>query len=835
MTIITPGTLSIHYRSSTGNASWTATQKTSPEDPPSGESYTTSTFPDDICDAIHKLSPPGDNCNVSTNRLQFLLQAFASRLVDEDSSQIEYKRMSNAVLDNCGIRGFPDTRPSSSNRRRPHWGRKLHPGITLLAEDIDNDAGNLPQLICCIDREYEELQSGDPTAVVNAHSIKGHSAFIVAVEAVQGAIFWHLFWNQEGNKLEYNDPRLPFNQTDFIMPEITVPAEKQQNILGWCTQVRDYIGTPKANFFIRPSGLRRAKNPHVWEKITLSIGKIFTFGGTVSIGGTKKKSVRITENINYLDRVKAVSRQHCILFDTVNRRGWLVSGASCVLHLLRAKIRYDRSDPVWCEGLLLDDDQLVEVALDDCDGNAARRARAFLRNEQNYNLPFCKNPVQVKKDKDGKEVHEQPITTLADVVSRICNILGELRFSQPDSAPAGVAFRLRPNSKKTLEGWDFRDVCADDSPLDPKTITLKASGTGWVDFARAIGAVTLFGSGFGDLLRPRGKSCSLCLENISVPKGMDYLGAPLAEMQKLVDTQGAKSSTTENPCSLGGGLHWFTPSATFPPQCKCGDTQRRYDLRSLSKLKKTTTLEDKLQIIMGEKKAMVLKFLARQDWEMGGIGATLRFFGEDVWKTGAVLFGHSWRFPFRESHQEKRVAEVQELDVDMDSDSDSVSDSGLGTSIISHHSVLGYTSDDITEDDDEKETVKEDTEEEHLESQESDVETTESDEEESPPEQVIDSDEETTTDEEMEPIVQMASWYKEALGQTVKAVFEQRAEESEEEGFRAKRPIKTPTILSSKRVGHPTQEYDSGESDVETVTSLSSYGDSERPAKRRRV
>lgn len=60
---------------------------------------------------------------------------------------------------------------------------------------------------------------------------------------------------------------------------------------------------------------------------------------------------------------------------------------------------------------------------------------------------------------------------------------------------------LKTRVRKHLEGWDFIDLATDEDPI-PRVATIPTLGHGWVDFIRSIGAITLFGRGFCELIQP---------------------------------------------------------------------------------------------------------------------------------------------------------------------------------------------------------------------------------------------------------------------------------------------------------------------------------------------
>jgi hypothetical protein len=84
-----------------------------------------------------------------------------------------------------------------------------------------------------------------------------------------------------------------------------------------------------------------------------------------------------------------------------------------------------------------------------------------------------------------------------------------------------------------LEGHEIMDIVEGLKNSVPRVVQLKDSGRGWVDFIRRIGALTLFGNGFGDLITPLEGSNTLCKEWEKVPSNHDLLVAPRSVLRDL--------------------------------------------------------------------------------------------------------------------------------------------------------------------------------------------------------------------------------------------------------------------------------------------------------------
>ncbi|KAI0594169.1 hypothetical protein F4775DRAFT_606762 [Biscogniauxia sp. FL1348] len=445
--------------------------------------------------------------------------------------------------------------------------------------------------------------------------VKGFSAFIAATEVVGDTVFWHLFFNKDGDYISYEDPRVPRVQNVPLI--VTSEAlERSSHILGWCKEVNNHTGTTGANYDIDWSCLTKPNQSCAFEKVSISGGRYISAGVSLAIG-IKDKPIHIHFGDDFNRMLSVIGQRHFVFYDVEDRRAWLVDGASGLLHLLRASIRQLRNEYEAHSKFLLADDQFEEACTAHT-GSAA--ARSFLLNESNQNLRLYVKSRETWTEittqaKDGKqeEVTKEKVTYLCvkDRVEQICNVLAQMIAHQDDvHTQAGVGFRLRHTPLQQLEGFDFMDVATNQGTLWPKVSELHQVGAGWAGFTRAIHALAFFGTGFGELFEPVGREgeCRSCLWNHSVPKGQDYLVACVAELEGILKRNG---DVKTQPWRLIDKIYWHTPGKSFEP-CKCSPT--------------LSTEHSRVQILSSSSHRLL-----RQCLKSPGVLAT----------KGAVIFGHN--------------------------------------------------------------------------------------------------------------------------------------------------------------------------------------------------
>lgn len=357
-----------------------------------------------------------------------------------------------------------------------------------------------------------------------------------------------------------------------------------------------------------------------------------------------------------------LASRYFVLYDVDDRCAWLVDGVSALLHLLRASIKHLQNHRLLRQLFCFNGDEFEEPKQPYTGSDAAFEV---LSNMNNRTLPLYSGPQESWRERTFKhgtkaeDVLKQKTSMVCveDRVERLCDVLGQIVAHHDDvSTEAGVGFRLKLTPRRQLEGFDFMDLAAGEGTLWPKTATLHAAGAGWVDFTRAIHAITLFGTGFGDLFQPEGDPCGRCLSNEPLPKEKDYLAATIPEIQEILKKKG---STRANPWRLVDKIYWHNPDKLFEP-CQCTDSPGAQ--------------HDRVQVLLP---ATFPKL-----WSRGLQSPTT------LPTDGAVIFGHSWKFPLRWHARGDPVE--GEPEASTDALEEKFHDSGIDTG--SHPSVHGSSS-----------------------------------------------------------------------------------------------------------------------------------------------
>ncbi|KAK5655878.1 hypothetical protein OQA88_5417 [Cercophora sp. LCS_1] len=396
--------------------------------------------------------------------------------------------------------------------------------------------------------------------------IKGYNAAFVPTNCRDLVIRWHLIINDDGSRLAYTDERitqsygLPMMSEDELLSLLDV----SRHVLGWLPKAACHIGSPSASYNIGWSSPDPISPRCALEKVIISGGTGFLSAGAEFSFGRKDKSPTIKRDMAYFEALNSLSTSYVVLYDMKDHRAWLCNGVNALLHLVRASIQQDRSSAFRQEFLL--DPAALQEEPDDTSPEAAVR---FLRNRHNLALPLFKDLDQTHLEEataNGRtiatEYRTSQLVSLKNRVGHIMEVLEQLLDYQASvdvissAATSGLPMKLSPRSR--LEGYRFMDIAAR-RPVTAKTTKLEifnGAGKSWVDFVRALKAVTLFGEGFGELIQPPDHDIDeVCQSWRTVPCDRDYLTVGEYDLSQIIQQEGSMSS---NPVKLVPGIFWDT-------------------------------------------------------------------------------------------------------------------------------------------------------------------------------------------------------------------------------------------------------------------------------------
>lgn len=373
-----------------------------------------------------------------------------------------------------------------------------------------------------------------------------------------------------------------------------------------------------------------------FEGVTISGGK-YIVGGATFRKGIKDTPIHLKRSGPYAQEINFARSIHVVLYDTKDRRGWLVDGASALLHLSRSQL----SSPGYCENVKLSDFHHADPQ------GGADAAMATLKDSTNRRLVISEEIETWEEITSGGEIEKHETKKqmkkwcFEDLVRQTWGILEQIHDHQ-SRLLASPGIGLRGTDREKLEGFGFTDIVCGENPLRPRVAILKPSGRGWVDFIRSVHAITLLGRGFGELIRPTKEvSNQLCRYWKSVPKAQDYLTTSVSTLKSICEKYGDSEA---NPLELVQGIYWHKADKLFEA-CDCKSGQKSIKC-------------DRVQVLLPP-----------------SLGPKRHPHPFETQK-GAVIFGRSEKFAWHWPNTGRPQKTPPEQDVE-----DDLQDSGLGTSM----------------------------------------------------------------------------------------------------------------------------------------------------------
>ncbi|KAL7930282.1 hypothetical protein V8C35DRAFT_330632 [Trichoderma chlorosporum] len=344
--------------------------------------------------------------------------------------------------------------------------------------------------------------------------IKGFNMLMIATMAAADIIVWHLLVSEQSeDRISYIDSRLDTLDNE-VSKEISLRTlEEKRHIIGWCSKVTDMCGDATANLEVESSGLPEPPASIVIDRLYIRAGADFAAGFDMSLNNKEKPFWLEREN-DYPSLLKWISVQPIVFYDVTDRRAWLTDGASALLHLVRISLYLDQNDPGTVYEWVFDTTKFKDT----WDGITGRQAALeTLKSWDNLNLNIY--VVDKKPHADGG--WETKYATLETRVKKILHSIEVLIDKQVMSGSQdGIRILQAAGFRHDIIGFDIRDI------VDP------SRGHGWIDFIPSIGTTTIFGRGFGDLIKPE-EPLALCREWKSVPVNKDYMAATVSTLQML--------------------------------------------------------------------------------------------------------------------------------------------------------------------------------------------------------------------------------------------------------------------------------------------------------------
>ncbi|KAH8804538.1 chromatin remodelling complex Rsc7/Swp82 subunit-domain-containing protein [Xylogone sp. PMI_703] len=384
--------------------------------------------------------------------------------------------------------------------------------------------------------------------------LKGFSCMFLPLMRKGDCIQWHFIHNED-------DSRMPYSAVNQYTERALIDEVDQKSLtitrafLGWWGPTTTHLGTSDTEY----NNIDWSDTKEPRSSISFkggSIGFQNIIAGEINFSpGLKDGKLHISRQGSYERIVGHASRTPVILYDTSEKRGWLVPSSAVIAHMTQTRN--------FREKFLVDGKPVEFMATD---STLDVRFGAELMLFDNF------------ATKIGSYGPGMGDLYFRDLVLNIWSLLESVMDKGIKMASTETPV-LRGTPGPTLRGWEYMDLVSERSPIRLKETHIQKSNGGWVDFARDTDTIILFGSGFGDIIRPtKGETSGLCHQWERVPEKKDYLAAGVSILEKFFEEAGSRQS---KKYLTSTHLQWHRSETVFEPcpsianiLCKCDRLQQ---------------------------------------------------------------------------------------------------------------------------------------------------------------------------------------------------------------------------------------------------------------------
>ena len=280
----------------------------------------------------------------------------------------------------------------------------------------------------------------------------------------------------------------------------------------------------------------------------------------------KRDPISLMRDQDYPSLLKWIATQPIVFFDThgSDRRAWLIDGASALLHLVRISLHRDETDEESTFEWVFDATKLNDT-WPNCNGRQV--AIKTLKNTENLNLALY------VKFQHGSNTE---YSTFRDRVMKTLHSIELLIDYQRNEAAKGEIKTLQTlDRRKHIIGFDVLDVIEPIGAIHSRISRFDSWGEGWIDLLLGIGATTLFGQGFGALVRPKNPTL-MCDQWRDIPTRKDYMCSSVSTLKMLHEKRFLRSAGTLATGELTSKIIWVSPSEPFAT-CNCVGSPKSVD------------------------------------------------------------------------------------------------------------------------------------------------------------------------------------------------------------------------------------------------------------------
>ena len=389
--------------------------------------------------------------------------------------------------------------------------------------------------------------------------LKGMVSALLPIFELEKSLVWHFIVSEDGDRLTYDDlcTRSVTPQPILLTPD---DLQDRRHFIGlWSPAVRIAAGINDNKLY---SGLKLSNSKKLdhytgtLSNLSCSLGKFINIGAGFTIGKKDTSAaLRASESRPFETKVGHASHMNVVFYGTQDRRGWLLDGASALMHLARLWMTCDGNGSEHME-----QDALKKLCYRDSQGGQGGRQAAVATLVENKNRDIGIFTNTRRQDEESTTVESTPRkssgssssesgydshhssraskwkreskrTTSDWTFERLVVELWQILEAMHDKLylskiHAPEVTMKTPSSKPTLAGWETLDILKNRGPFEPRGVEMRQGAGQWIEWARETSSIVLLARTFDELIVPV-KQAGGCSRTLEVPTRKDLLAVPL--------------------------------------------------------------------------------------------------------------------------------------------------------------------------------------------------------------------------------------------------------------------------------------------------------------------
>jgi hypothetical protein len=350
----------------------------------------------------------------------------------------------------------------------------------------------------------------------NGIVMKGFAHMFVPVRRDGDRVQWHAIFSGDTEKRITYAHSLSQCNSRASLDEVSLQdLPSLRAFVGWCAVSESRLGSDLANY----ENIDYSKTEEADSSPRCTGGSLgFQQFGVAALDfrfGMKDGKCHFQRAGPFLKIIQAAETTPIVLYDSGEKRAWLVPASEVMLHMLQHR---HKLSPFEADGKRLTLDTNITASASARDIMLANRSVVLLEDD-----------------------HHTFRDELLNIWSLLEFLLDQNLTRQRSAAGASVTGTLQ----ETVYGFEFKAVVLERSPFRLKKTKISKSNGGWPQLVRDIDALVLFADGFEDVLVPAAwGNPGLCRRWQRVPREKDYMATSAKMLQQLYDEAGCRLDQT---------------------------------------------------------------------------------------------------------------------------------------------------------------------------------------------------------------------------------------------------------------------------------------------------